>query len=133
MKEIELVLIRKIYSHKSTIGELFIDNSLFCNTLEDVVRKVKIYGETAIPSGRYEVVINFSKRFKCNMPLLLNVPNFEGIRIHPGNNKDNTEGCILLGNYNKKKPDWISKSKDTYYSFLNKLSDMLNGNKVYLH
>lgn len=132
MKDIEIVLIRKIYSDKSTIGELFINNELFCNTLEDVVRETKVYGETAIPAGTYQVIINLSKRFKCNMPLLINVPGFEGIRIHPGNHKDNTEGCILLGKYNKNKPNWISNSKDTYYKFLFKLQDLLNKNKVYI-
>lgn len=132
MKEIEIIINRKIYSNNSIIGDLYINNELFCNTLEDTNRKVKIYAETAIPVGRYQVIINLSKRFKTNMPLLLNVPGFEGIRIHSGNHKGDTEGCILLGVYNKKKPDWISNSRKTYDKFLTKLYELLNGNKVYI-
>lgn len=86
---------RKTY----TIGELFIDGMFFCDTLEDTVREdgIKIYGETAIPAGTYKGIINHSNRFKKDMPLLLNVPNFEGIRIHAGNTSEDTHGCILVG------------------------------------
>lgn len=82
-----------------TIGRLFINGEDTCYTLEDVVRAdgVKVYGETAIPEGTYKVIVNFSNRFQCLMPELLEVPNFEGIRIHPGNTDKDTHGCILLG------------------------------------
>jgi len=80
-----------------TAGSLFVDGTWECYTLEDAVRKVKIKGETAIPYGTYEVTITYSNRFKKQLPLLLNVPNFEGVRIHSGNTKENTEGCVLVG------------------------------------
>jgi hypothetical protein len=82
-----------------TIGRLFIDGENTCFTLEDVVRPdgVKVYGETAIPEGTYKVIVNFSNRFQTLMPLLLDVPGFEGIRIHKGNTDKDTHGCILLG------------------------------------
>lgn len=80
-----------------TAGSLFIDNVWFCYTLEDKVRDAKIYGETAIPYGTYDVIVTMSARFKKPLPLLLNVPNFSGVRIHSGNTKENTEGCILVG------------------------------------
>jgi hypothetical protein len=82
-----------------TIGEMFIDGERKCYTLEDVVRPdgVKVYGETAIPAGRYRVVVTFSNRFQRDMPLLVDVPDFEGIRIHPGNTAVDTHGCILVG------------------------------------
>lgn len=81
----------------STIGELLIDGIFQCYTLEDVERPVKIKNETAIPKGTYKVIINQSNRFKRLLPLLLNVPNYEGVRIHSGNTNHDTEGCILVG------------------------------------
>ena len=83
-----------------TIGKMYIDGTYFCDTLEDKVRDIgetKIAGETAIPYGRYKVVVNMSPWFKRELPLLLNVPRFEGIRIHRGNTDKDSSGCILVG------------------------------------
>jgi len=88
-----------------TLGSLYVDGEFQCFTLEDVVREVpeeaveswKIPGETAIPSGTYEVILNMSARFGKLLPLLLNVPGFQGVRIHSGNVAADTEGCILVG------------------------------------
>jgi hypothetical protein len=68
-----------------------------CHTLEDVQRDVKIAGETAIGWGKYKLIVNMSNRFKKRLPLLLDVPNFAGVRIHGGNTELDTEGCILVG------------------------------------
>ena len=103
----ELKVIRKEFTDSSTIGEMWIDNTFFCYTLEDVKREVKIYGETCIPYGRYKVIVNMSNRFKVMMPLLLDVPQFEGIRIHKGNKAIDTHGCILVG---------LDKTKECYLS-----------------
>lgn len=92
-----LNLYRKIRTDKSTIGELFIDNKFFCYTLEDKEREVKVYGETAIPKGEYKVVLTMSPRFKRELPLLIGVKGFSGVRIHRGNTDAHTLGCVLVG------------------------------------
>ena len=93
-----LTLKRTVFTDKSTIGTLSIDGVFYCYTLEDLVRNgPKVMHETAIPYGTYEVIVNMSNRFKRLLPLLLGVPNFEGIRIHPGNTAAHTSGCILVG------------------------------------
>ena len=76
----------------------------FCDTLEPPVREVKAKSRGgitqkpfAIPEGRYPVVITYSPKFKKWLPLLLNVPQFSGIRIHAGNTPRDTAGCILVG------------------------------------
>jgi hypothetical protein len=99
MIDFVLKLKRRWLGPKASIGELYIgdDPHKRCFTLEDVEREVKVQGETAIPCGRYQVIVNFSQRFQRSMPLLLSVPGFEGVRIHSGNTEKDTEGCILLG------------------------------------
>lgn len=90
--------LKRIYKGENyTIGNLFIDDVYFCDTLEDTVRDVKIKGKTAIPYGVYNIILNISPKFKRILPRLLNVPNFEGVLIHRGNTHDDTEGCILVG------------------------------------
>lgn len=104
-----------------TIGKLYIDGKLFCDTLEDVVRHngLKVYGETAIPAGTYKVILNVSNRFKVLMPLLLNVPNFEGIRIHSGNTDKDTHGCLLVGKNTVKGK--VTDSKKTFAELMSVL------------
>lgn len=89
----------------ATLGCLYVDGHWFAFTCEDVIREQpgvpvstwKVDGQTAIPAGRYRVVITDSPRFKRPMPLLVDVPGFSGVRIHPGNGSDETEGCLLVG------------------------------------
>jgi hypothetical protein len=106
-------------TENSTIGELLVDGVWECYTLEDVERDVKIKNETAIPKGTYKVIINQSNRFKRLLPLLLNVPNFEGVRIHSGNTNHNTEGCILVGRTRSK--DFIGQSRKAFDSLFAKM------------
>ncbi len=102
---LKLELKRTRFLTRATIGELFVDGVFLCYTLEDVVREQpgvpveewKIPGETAIPVGDYRVAITWSNRFARMLPQLMDVPGFTGIRIHPGNASNDTEGCILVG------------------------------------
>lgn len=104
-----LHLKRTTLTDKSTIGELYLPDGAFsCHVLEDVCRKEKIQNMTAIPAGRYEIVIAWSDRFQRLLPRLLDVPFFRGIYIHNGNYPSHTEGCLLLGR--KKAEDAIYES-----------------------
>jgi hypothetical protein len=107
------IVIKRLHkTENSTIGELTIDGKFECYTLEDKERDVKIKGETAIPTGTYKVIINQSNRFKRLLPLLIAVPNFEGVRIHAGNSNHDTEGCILVGM--NRSVDYITKSRKAF-------------------
>ena len=100
-----LRLIREPTRDGTTFGVLFVDGHFQCFTLEDAVRDVlgqpvaawKVPGQTAIPAGRYRVIVTPSARFQRPLPLLLDVPGFSGVRIHPGNTIEDTEGCLLVG------------------------------------
>lgn len=116
---LKMVLTRNKSTDKSTIGQLEVNGIFQCFTLEDVVRDKKIYAQTAIPAGTYEVVISYSNRFKRMLPLLLNVPNFAGVRIHSGNTAEDTEGCILVGN--KKGTDTVLESRAAFNALFAKL------------
>ena len=110
----ELILERIAKRKSYTIGRLYIQKLVpeeyrtyeckeyFCDTLEPTWRDYKngaykVKGRSAIPEGRYAVVISYSPKFKQWLPILLGVPKFEGIRIHAGNTAKDTEGCILVG------------------------------------
>lgn len=94
-----LTVIREPSVNGATFGSLYLDGHWQCFTLEDQVREpfVKVPGQTAIPAGRYRVLLTMSARFQRVLPLLSGVPHFEGIRIHAGNAAWDTEGCILVG------------------------------------
>jgi hypothetical protein len=104
-----------------TVGKMYVDGLYECYTLEDVVRNgTKVIGKTAIPTGEYKVIIDASTRFKQDMPHILDVPDFTGVRIHAGNTSADTEGCILLGT-TWTGGDFIGNSKLAYNKFFKKL------------
>ena len=116
-----------------TPGELFIDGEHECWTCEDIVREIpgvpvatwKIKGQTAIPAGRYRVILDQSARFKCEMPHILDVPGFDGVRIHWGNTAADTEGCLLLGL--QAVATGVAASKRAFDGFIPKLAAALQG------
>lgn len=110
----KLTLKRKFLGVNYTIGDLFIDDKFFCNTIEDTVRELppicpntpkgisctcsgKVYAETAIPSGTYKVTMKYSPKFKRVLPYLHDVPHFIGILIHSGNDQTASAGCLICG------------------------------------
>lgn len=117
----KLRLVRRFFADTYTVGTLYINDVRFCDTLEDKNRDLnkngkfdngekKVYSETAIPFGAYEVVLTRSPKFGRDLPRLLNVPGFEGVLIHRGNTPKDTAGCILVGE-NKAKGKVLNSTK----------------------
>lgn len=84
---------------RGTPGDLFIDGLRYCATLEDVERPrgEKVPGETAIPTGTYQVVLEMSARFQRELPEIKGVPGFSEVKFHRGNTVRDTAGCPLVG------------------------------------
>jgi len=129
---LELELIRIYYSLKYTIGKLYINGVYFCDTIEDVNRdlnhdgdlsdkgETKVMHQTAVPFGRYKVIVNMSSRFKRLLPRLLNVNSFDGILIHNGADENSSSGCIIVGK------NTIKGKVTNGTLYMNKLTDLLN-------
>lgn len=126
-----LILKREYFGDTFTIGKLYKDDQYIGYTLEDKVREVigapvetwKQFGNTAIPTGNYKVLITMSNRFKMNLPQLLDVPGFSGVRMHTGNSSADTEGCILVGSVWDGKSDWVGGSKTAFSPLLAMIED----------
>lgn len=141
--DLNLKLERKWKKEKYTIGNLYVNGVFFSNVLEDTVRglrqdmtpeeiqKIKIHGQTAIPSGRYEIRVTLSARFRRQLPILLNVPGYAGVRIHPGNTDANTEGCLLPGKNDR--VGQVSNSRATMAALQKQIEEAIYQNsKVYI-
>ena len=135
----KLTLNRIALRQTYTIGKLYIDGKYFCDTLEDTVMDTnksgkfdngekKVKGKTAIPYGTYEIKWTYSPRFKKYTPQLMNVPSFEGIRIHSGNSSTDTEGCLLLGE--NKKVGMVLNSRATINKFYTLIKEACSKGKV---
>ena len=128
----QINLIRQWFYPEATIGELYIDDLRFSYTLEDAVRDVKIQDETAIPYGTYKVTIERSNRLGKFYPTLHNVPNFQGILIHAGNDENDTKGCILVG-YDRVGLRRIARSTQAKLDLTAKIQNALdNGEEVWI-
>lgn len=134
------ILVKRIAKKETyTIGKMYIDGKYFCDTLEDKdrglsqsmteeeIRKIKVYGLTAIPTGAYKVIVNYSERFGKLMPLLLDVKGYAGVRIHSGNTPSDTLGCILVGRNTAK--GMVTESRKT---FLRLMETLKRDNEVVL-
>jgi len=139
----EIILQRNPQKTKGyTAGRLLIDGQPWLFTMEDEVREIdglpvekwKIHGETAIPRGRYRVVLTRSPRFKRVLPEVLNVPGFTGIRIHRGNTAKHTEGCILVGKADGNDQDaWLGNSTPAEGECIARMQEAINaGQQVWL-
>jgi hypothetical protein len=128
-----LRLIREPSRALATLGSLYVDGVWQCWTLEDQIREVpdqpvlhwKVAGETAIRSGRYRVVLSRSNRFGYVTPEVLHVEGFTGIRIHPGNRRIDSLGCILVGR--DRGDAFIAQSRLAFQALMARLVDAKPG------
>lgn len=146
--DLPLLLARRWFNDRTTIGELYVDGEYQCYSLEDVVRPagVKVPGKTAIPPGLYRVTLDFSPKFSPKrfaylsqymperlrqrkwrsasqvlIPRLLAVPRYDQVRIHWGNDEDDTEGCILTGTTKDLAAQSVGASRDAFEALMDKL------------
>lgn len=131
--------ISRLYVNGARLG----DGKHYCSVLEDQDRglkdtmsldeiaKIKVKGQTAIPTGRYKVTVTYSPTFKKDLPLLNDVPGYSGIRIHSGNSAKDTSGCLLPG-YNDK-VGWVSDSRYWFNILFERIKKALaSGEEVYI-
>lgn len=138
---------KRIYKADTyTIGKLYNitdSDKYICDTLEDKdrglndkmseaeIKKIKVHSQTAIPTGRYEIILANSPKFGKDTPLLLNVPGFSGILIHAGNTIADTSGCLLVGE--NKAIGKVLNSKATLAIVLNLIrSSFKSGKRVFI-
>ena len=126
-----LTLIRIANRPSYCIGKLYIDGVYFSDVIEDTDRglddsmyendilKLKVKGETAIPTGIYTITITYSPKYKKMMPLINNVKGYNGIRIHSGNTSKDTEGCLIVGK--NKEVGKVLDSRVTYNALFKRL------------
>lgn len=116
----KIKVIREVFTDKSTIGSLYLNDVFFCYTLEDkdrgldqsqsvfTIQAKKLFGITAIPYGKYPLIVNKSPKFGRLLPRLQGIKGFDGVLIHRGNSAEHSHGCILVGY--KKGVDCIMES-----------------------
>lgn len=135
-----LTLQRKIFNETSCEGNLLIDGEWFCHTIEDKVRakpnewkkELKVHGKTAIPYGKYPVLVTWSNRFNRLLTGIFNVPDFEGIRLHNGTSDKSSEGCIILSYKNDAANHKLINDKGAMNDLCKKISAAQKTQKVYI-
>jgi hypothetical protein len=126
----DIQVIRKVFTDKSTIGDMYVDGNFECYTLEDATTP-RSSGSRGIPAGSYEVVVSFSERFQRPLPLVINVPNFNSVRIHAETAGRDGNGCILVGK--TKGRDLVEASKAVFEVLFDKIQNALNQSKIFIH
>ena len=116
----KIKVVREVFTDKSTIGSLYLNDVFFCYTLEDkdrgleqsqsliIIQAKKLFGITAIPYGKYPLIVNKSPKFGRLLPRLQGIKGYDGVLIHRGNSAEHSHGCILVGY--KKGTDCIMES-----------------------
>lgn len=139
----ELKVIRKTKTSVYAAGKFSIDGVEKYYSLEDADRglndsmkteditKLKVFAKTAIPRGRYQVVVNYSDHFKQFMPLLIGVKGFEGVRIHSGNKPEDTEGCILIG-LEDSSDGFMGDSRKAYTDLMLHVNEVIKEEKIWI-
>jgi len=148
---LNLELHRFAFGEQSTLSRLYVDGvpsrRFECFVLEDERRSVKVKHQTCIPPGTYEIEMrhnspkfsHFDSKFDehSGVPHILNVPNFEWVYIHPGNQHTDTSGCLLPGKVPVILPDGefaVYKSQDAYLDLYRKISlAFASDNRVVIH
>jgi hypothetical protein len=136
----ELFLERKIHNENSTEGNLYVDEKWFANTIEDRVRakpgewkkEIKVYGKTAIPYGRYPVLVTWSNRFQRMMVGIFNVPDFEGIRIHWGTSELSSAGCVIISYHDDDAAHRLILEKQATEDLIKKVEDAQKTGKIFI-
>lgn len=140
----ELRVTRQIFTDKSSISVLTIngepkpecwiledkDRGLTYSMSESEITGLKKYGITAIPYGRYEVVVSFSNHFQKMLPLLVGVKGFAGVRMHSGNRPEDTDGCLLTGTEHG--TDTVLHSHDAFDPLFAKIKKAMETEKVFI-
>jgi len=143
-----LLLERLFYTPRSTIGQWYVDGIYQCDSLEDPVREdpvpatapneAKVYGETAIPAGRYRVVLQkphraiWSPRADGHLLHLLDVPGFDGVYVHAFNSPGETLGCLGTGTRDPGRPDWVGGSRTSLERLMRKIEEGFRAGDVWL-
>jgi hypothetical protein len=134
-----LTVLRNPSENGATVSEMLLDGVPECFVLEDEIREVegvpvsqwKVKGASAIPAGKYRVVLTMSNRVKKVLPELLEVPGFSGVRIHAGNDKDDTEGCLLVGQ--ERGSETVTRSRDAMVELMAALTGVVEqGESVWI-
>lgn len=127
---IELYVNRESETDDATLGRFLWEENVLYYTLEPLQRAVKIWGKTAIPCGRYQILMQYSPKFSKEMPHLQNVPDFTDIMVHPLNFVKDTEGCIGIGL--AKGNDDILQSQAAFADFMPRLETALLTSEVWI-